>query len=122
MKCYKLNTVWLCKLTRIIRPKAEGIMVHLEYEPNYVLIGKVQVFGKDQSMEVPVYENITSGEEFFDGVTKGVFNVNDIGKTFVTERIRVPQNYFSREELKTGEITEERILALYKELFYSKIL
>ena len=122
VRFYKLDAVWLCKLTQIVRAEKEGIMLYWEYEPTYILVWNEKNIWASKSMEVPVYINVTSGEEYYNGISKGVFNVSDIGKTFVTERNRIPEDFFSEEELLAKEISEERLLLLYRQLFYSNLI
>lgn len=122
MKFYKLDAVWLCKLTQIVRAESEGFMIYLEYEPTYVLVWDEKNIWERKNKEVPVYFNITSGEEFYNGISKGVFNTCDIGKTFVTERIHIPKDFFSDDEINAKKISEERLLLLYRQLFYSKLV
>lgn len=118
---YKLNTVWLTKLTQVARSKPGGNMVIFDYEFNYLVVKKSNIKGTELA-EVPVYENPTSGEMYYEGTEKWMFTVRDIGKTYVTERIKVPEKFFSEEEIRTNRISEERLCFLYRELIFSKTL
>ena len=121
MNCYKLNTVWLTKLTLVTRSKPGDGLVIVDYEYNYLVVKTSNMKGSELA-EVPVYENPTSGETYYDGTEKWMFTVRDIGKTYVTERVKVPEKFFSEEEIRTNRISEERLCFLYRELIFSKTL
>ena len=47
-----------------------------------------------------------------------MFTPKDIGKIFVMELKKIPEEYFTEEEKKSNEILKERVLELAKKLKY----
>ena len=103
---YELSKVWLGKLSFLIRNE-KGILILKEIDAYDFLIS-----------EVPDYRAFSSGASYFDGTKKCVFNYNDFGKIFVTEKRDIPEEMLTDEEKATGTISKKRLVQL-RGLIYS---
>ena len=103
---YKLFKVWLGELSFLIRDES-GFLILKEIDAYDFLIS-----------EVPGYRAFSSGASYFDGTKKCVFNDNDFGKIFVTEKRHIPEDMLTDEEKATGTISEKRLVQL-RGLIYS---
>ncbi len=124
MEFYSLNQLWLCKLATVERERDILILCEDSLR-TYLLISeltdtssKVLEFNqlKDKRNQSD-YHNL-SGQEMFSGTQKIMFTPKDIGKIFVMELKKIPDEYFTEEEKQSNEISKERILELAKKLKY----
>lgn len=124
MEFYSLNQLWLCKLATVERERDILILCEDSLR-TYLLISeltdtssKVLEFNqlKDKRNQ-PDYHNL-SGQEMFSGTQRIMFTPKDIGKIFVMELKKIPDEYFTEEEKQSNEISKERVLELAKKLKY----
>ena len=122
MEFYSLDQLWLCKIATVER---ERDILCEDCLRTYLLISeltdkssKVLDFSqiKDRKNQ-PDYHNLY-GQECFSGTQRIMFTPKDIGKIFVMELKKIPEEYFTEEEKKSNEILKERVLELAKKLKY----
>lgn len=124
MEFYSLDQLWLCKIATVER-KRDILILCEDCLRTYLLISeltdkssKVLDFSqiKDRKNQ-PDYHNLY-GQECFSGTQRIMFTPKDIGKIFVMELKKIPEEYFTEEEKKSNEILKERVLELAKKLKY----
>ena len=124
MEFYSLDQLWLCKIATVERERDILILCE-DCLRTYLLISeltdkssKVLDFSqiKDRKNQ-PDYHNLY-GQECFSGTQRIMFTPKDIGKIFVMELKKIPEEYFTEEEKKSNEILKERVLELAQKLKY----
>ena len=124
MEFYSLDQLGLCKIATVER-KRDILILCEDCLRTYLLISeltdkssKVLDFSqiKDRKNQ-PDYHNLY-GQECFSGTQRIMFTPKDIGKIFVMELKKIPEEYFTEEEKKSNEILKERVLELAKKLKY----
>lgn len=124
MEFYSLDQLWLCKIATVERERDILILCE-DCLRTYLLISeltdkssKVLDFSqiKDRKNQ-PDYHNLY-GQECFSGTQRIMFTPKAIGKIFVMELKKIPEEYFTEEEKKSNEILKERVLELAKKLKY----
>lgn len=128
MEFYKIENLWLCKLTAVSRREDDQRMTLYDDDSmTFLLLWKedtessktVVDFTKYCMEKGPKYFNF-SGQEFYHGTMKAIFTPADIDKIFVTARTQVPSGYLSAEEIRLGEVSRDRVMELAKELRHFK--
>lgn len=124
MEFYSLDQLLLCKIATVER-KRDILILCEDCLRTYLLISeltdkssKVLDFSqiKDRKNQ-PDYHNLY-GQECFSGTQRIMFTPKDIGKIFVMELKKIPEEYFTEEEKKSNKILKERVLELAKKLKY----
>lgn len=124
MEFYSLDQLWLCKLATVERERDILILCE-DCLRTYLLISeltdtssKVLDFNqlKDKRNQ-PDYHNL-SGQEMFSGTQRIMFTPKDIGKIFVMELKKIPDDCFTDEEKEKKVISKDRVLELAKKLKY----
>ena len=124
MENFKIENVWLCEVSFIYRRQNDNMMILYESESKYVLVMKeeacqngnvIPLKRRDYLLEKAAYFDL-EGREYYHGTQKCVYNESDVGKTFVSERKSIPDEFLTEEEKETKTITAKRIAELQRRL------
>lgn len=127
MECYSLNQLHLCKIATVERER-DILILSEDTLRTYLLISELSEL-KDKDSKVldfnrlkdknnrPDYHNL-SGQECFSGAQRIMFSSKDIGKIFVMEMKKVPDEYFTEEEKENGRISKDRLGELARKVKY----
>ncbi len=109
MRYFKLENLWLCRLVSVLRNDSNIMILHdAKSTELMVLDDEIPVFS---CAGVPHYFNL-EGKRAYHATQKTVYTVEDIGKTFVMYRHKIPVSYLSEEEIRTQEVSESRVREL----------
>ncbi len=112
MEYFERERLWLCRLVNVERSR--GIMVLQDRRRTELMIiteNDTKVNEHFISLNNPTYFNL-EGNQAYHGTQKTVYNQSDIGKTFVMYRHNIPDEYLTEREIKTNQVSYNRVLEL----------
>lgn len=111
MKDYKLENLWLCKISHITRRLDGTLILHISF--GSILLAMKETDNIKHMF--PEYESV-DGREFVHATQKGVYTPKDIGKEFVFSRTKIPKEFLTLSEIQEKKVSEERFWELKRKL------